>query len=420
MPEDHSTGDRPGPGLVLFLRIALVVAAGMFFLIAVVVGLWIASRAFQSKPGTPAGANDGDMAEMRSTENSPVAPASTQVGPAGALDETFHRTGRTGEIIDMAVQPDGQILLAGFFDRVEGKRHNSIARFHDDGTLDASFIARANGSVHALALQSDGGVVLVGDFGSVNGLRQKTVARVTATGELDDTFSAGQGGDKEARGVAVQRDGKILVGGNFSRFNGESRRYIVRLNADGSVDPAFRCSAGDTVWQIIEQPDGRLLLRGNFKQINGSAQFGLARLEPDGRIDDSFTPAQRFNDARKIALQPDGKILVASGRGPVVRLHADGSLEQTFEGGFGAGEQVNHVVVDARGRVLVAGQFIECAGWSTRNIVRFNANGSVDKTFQCQHDFDKPVRRVAVALNGDVLAAGNFTERLLRLRGGPP
>jgi uncharacterized delta-60 repeat protein len=351
-----------------------------------------------------------------SVEELPTSPPDTI--SAGALDETFHRTGRGGELRDMTLEPDGRILFSGLFDTVEGARHRSIARFNDDGILDVGFDAQAGGAVHAVTVQADGKVVLAGDFGSVNRVSSKTVARVLSEGQIDETFSIGRGGDKEARSVMVQPDGKILVGGNFVRFNGKSHQRIVRLNEDGSVDPGFKASLNEAAWKFAVQPDGQILVRGYFTQANGAPRFGLVRLKSDGSLDDSFAPVRRFEGSTSMAVQPDGKILVANRRGPVVRLNIDGSVDDTFESAVAVDGHIAELAVDSRGRVIVAGSFSMYDDFPTRNLARLNGNGALDKSFQSTHDFDRSVSRVAVTANDDVIAAGNFAERLLRFDGG--
>lgn len=265
----------------------LLVLVGMSLFLAVVTGVFIALRIARPLGG-------------RSVEEQPASTSAPVL--AGTLDEMFHRTSRGGEFRDLILQPDGRILFSGLFDEMEGARHKSIARFNDDGTLDAGFDAQAGGTVHAVAVQADGKIILAGDFGSVNRVSSKTVARVIPDGQIDDTFSTGRGGDKEARSVAVQPDGKILVGGNFVRFNGESHQRIVRLNEDGSVDSSFKASLNQAAWRIAVQPDGQILVRGHFTQVNGAPRFGLARLKSDGSLDDSFVPAQHFEGSKSMAV----------------------------------------------------------------------------------------------------------------------
>jgi uncharacterized delta-60 repeat protein len=381
----------------------LLVLLGVSLFLAVVTGVFIALRI--ALP--PAG---------RSVEERPASTSAMVL--AGALDETFHRTGRGGEVRDLVLQPDGKILFSGLFDEMEGTRHKSIARFNEDGTVDAGFDAQAGGTVHAVAVQADGKIILAGDFGAVNRISSKTVARVLPDGQIDDTFSPGRGGDKEARSVAVQPDGKILVGGNFVRFNGESHQRIVRLNEDGSVDSSFKASLNQAAWRIAVQPDGQILVRGHFTQVNSAPRFGLVRLKSDGSLDDSFAPQQRFDSSITMAVQSDGKILVTNRRGPIVRLNIDGSVDGTFESNVTVDGSIVGLAVDSRGRVIAGGSFSTFDNLGTRNLARLSSNGALDKSFHCTHDFDRSASHVAITVDDDVITAGNFAERLLRFNGG--
>lgn len=394
----HSASRRFTPG-----QRWLLVLLGVSLFLAVVTGVFIALRIARPLDG-------GGVEEQPASASATV--------PAGTLDETFHRTGRGGEFRDFILQPDGKILLSGLFDEMEGARHKSIARFNVDGTVDTGFDAQADGAVHAVAVQADGKIVLAGDFASVNRISSKTVARVLPDGQIDDAFSIGRGGDKEARSVAVQPDGKILVGGNFVRFNGESHQRIVRLNEDGSVDSSFRPSLNQAAWRIAVQPDGQILVRGHFTQVNGAPRFGLARLKSDGSLDDSFTPQGHFENSTTMAVQPDGKILIATRQGPIVRLNIDGSVDETFQSSVTVGGSITGLAVDSRGRVIVGGTFSTFDDFATRNLARLNSDGSLDKGLHCTHDFDRSASRVAITANDDVIAAGNFAERLLRFSGG--
>jgi uncharacterized delta-60 repeat protein len=154
----------------------LIVLFGVSFVLVIVIVVLIAWRMTQSPPRR-------SMAEQPASTSAPVG--------AGALDETFHRTGRGGEFRDMILQPDGRVLFSGLFDEMEGGRHKSIARFNEDGTLDATFDAQAGGAVHAVAAQADGKIILAGDFGAVNRFSSKTVARVLPDGQIDETFVIG-------------------------------------------------------------------------------------------------------------------------------------------------------------------------------------------------------------------------------------
>jgi hypothetical protein len=118
-----------------------------------------------------------------------------------------------------------------------------------------------------------------------------------------------------------------------------------------------------------------------------------------------------------MAVQPDGKILVVNRGEPLVRLNVDGSVDDTFKCAVPDGN-ISGLAVDSRRRIIAAGGFSMFDDFPTRHLARLNSNGTLDKSFQCTHDFDRSVSRVAVTADDDVIAAGNFTERLLRFSGG--
>ena len=126
-----------------------------------------------------------------------------------------------------------------------------------------------------------------------------TTVVVTAqlSGDLDNTFlSLSTGANNEVEDLALQPDGKVLIGGNFTTYNGVARGGIARLNADGSLDNTFLNSgAGVEIGSIIKtltlQPDGKILIGGNFTTYNGVVRGGIARLNTDGSLDNTFLNA---------------------------------------------------------------------------------------------------------------------------------
>src|SRR6185369_14420460 len=117
---------------------------------------------------------------------------------------------------------------------------NHIARLNSDGTLDSSFLvpgSGVNGDVGSLALQADGKTVIGGVFTSVNGTTRNGIARLNSDGTLDTSFlAAGSGTNSSVLAIAVQSDGKIVIGGFFTSVNGTTRNGAARLNVDGTLD----------------------------------------------------------------------------------------------------------------------------------------------------------------------------------------
>src|SRR6476661_3838911 len=244
-----------------------------------------------------------------------------------------------------------------------------------------------NSVVYALARQPDGKVLVGGNFSSYNGnaAAPDRLLRLNADGSLDNTFNAGGSGfDGGVNALALQPDGKVLVGGLFTSYNGNAAAPdgVLRLNADGSLDPTFNpggtgmgtSGGAGSVYALVVQPDGQVLVGGGFTTYNGSsAPGGVLRLNANGSLDPTFNPGGTGlgnNGVRTLALQPDGKVLVGGffsayngspAPGGVLRLNADGSLDPAFNpGGAGVGNSLPGSIVYALalqpdGQVLVGG-----------------------------------------------------------------
>src|SRR5262249_33894087 len=147
----------------------------------------------------------------------------------------------------IAVQPDGRVLIGGSFTNVNGASRNRIARLNADGTVDGSFSSYVEiffdpdynpSSVASMAIQPDGKILMAGTFYRIDGVTRRGIARLDAGGTLDTNFAAVSGAP-DVRAVALQSDGKVLIGGTFTSINGTNRNRIARLNADGSLDLSF-------------------------------------------------------------------------------------------------------------------------------------------------------------------------------------
>lgn len=261
----------------------------------------------------------------------------------GTFDNTFGSDGisiadnSTDVSETVAIQNDGKILVGGYTDD-----NFTVARFNTDGTIDTSF--GANGWSMAqfgspsytrdLALQADGKIVLSGF--AIGSVYQFAAARLNADGTIDNTFGTngmvafniGSGNDF-GEAVAVQNDGKILIGGHkwISNIGLKHDLAVVRLNADGSFDNTYG-NNGVAIARIVDgsnyaddillQPDGKVIIAG-YTVLNNAYDLAMARFNTDGSLDNTFGTDGMVNTdfngredyASAIALQPDHKIILA-------------------------------------------------------------------------------------------------------------
>src|SRR5882762_574832 len=149
-------------------------------------------------------------------------------------------------------------------------------------------------------------------------LMNPAAARAQA-GFVDPSFLNGMTGPNSwLWAAALQPDGKLLVGGQFTSFNGVPRDQLVRLNADGSVDTTFSAgvtAGGPTIPSVLVQPDGKVLIGGMFSGINGATRIRLARVNADGTLDSNFvatvTSSESFITVSLLALQTNSQVVIA-------------------------------------------------------------------------------------------------------------
>src|SRR5207237_194891 len=144
---------------------------------------------------------------------------------------------------------------------------------------------------------------IAGDFSAVNAISRGRIARFTSSGQLDPQFAPLGGANDFVSSVAVYtngvRSGQVLIGGGFTSVNGAARNGVARLNSDGSVDTGFDPGTGANgpVYAVAVQKDGTLLVGGDFSAFNGVPRNGIVRLLPDGAVDLAFDPGTGANGA---------------------------------------------------------------------------------------------------------------------------
>ena len=281
-------------------------------------------------------------------------------------------------------------MVGGRFTTFTGSSQNRLIRLNSDGSKDTSFdIGSGFNSilVASIAIQSDGKILVGGSFTTFTGSSQNKLIRLNSDGSKDSTFNIGSGFNSEVNSVAIQSDGKILAGGAFTTFSGGSQNQLIRLNSDGSKDSTLDVGNGfnNRLYVIAIQSDGKILVGGSFTTFTGSSQNYFIRLNSDGSKDTSFDIGTGFNNyIESIAIQSDGKILVGGyyttyqglTQNYFIRLNSDGSKDTSFDIGTGFNEEVDDIAIQSDGKILAGGWFTTFAGSSQNRFIRLNTDGT--------------------------------------------
>lgn len=303
----------------------------------------------------------------------------------------------SASIYHIALQPDGKLVVAGEIYIANSKSTGQLRRLNTDGTLDPTFATASfadDGSVYIDEVAVVGTDIVIGGYFAGRAYGGSTLpgnlARFSATGVLDTAFPAAAF-DDGVWAIRPQSDGKIVVAGNFTAFSGNPKATrIARLNADGTLDTAFSdayaaSTAGGlngTAWTLALDGDGRILVGGDFTQDGGG--FGgvarIARFAADGTLDSRFagTYAGALNGAvLSIAVDGDGRIMVGGSftafgidarANRLARLEPSGALDAGFASAYAAsGGGLNDTVASiayrpADGAIVAGGRFTTYSG----------------------------------------------------------
>jgi uncharacterized delta-60 repeat protein len=344
--------------------------------------------------------------------------STTGYSQPGSNDSSFDPgSGANNTVRAIAIQTDGKTIIVGDFTSYNGTSRNRIARLNVDGSLDADFDpgTGADNIVRTIAIQTDGKIIIGGSFTTYNGIASSRLARLNADGSLDNTFAIGSGVNNAVFKSFIQLNGKIVIVGLFNSYNGTGRIRIARLNADGSLDNTFNPGLGpnNNMHTTFAQPDGKIIIGGNFTSYNGTGRNRIARLNADGTLDATFDPGTGVNSIiHTIFLQPDGKIIIGGNftsyngtvRNRIARLNEDGSLDATFT--HSANNVVSEIAMQPDGRIIIVGSFTNFNGNIRHRIARVNADGSLDATISS--GTNNAISGVALQPDGKIIIGGQF------------
>jgi uncharacterized delta-60 repeat protein/uncharacterized repeat protein (TIGR01451 family) len=235
-----------------------------------------------------------------------------------------------------------------------------------------------NSYVDDIAIQNDGKMIVVGNFTTYNGYDYNRIVRIHPDGSIDTTFNVGSGFDAFVSEVAIQSSGKIIVVGNFTQYNGMSSGCVVRLFPDGSIDNSFNVGTGTTgvIKSMDIDPNGNIFLGGSMSSFNLIPVTDIVKLDSEGNYDSSFDVVGDFGGGSSligIHFLSNNKLIAygqfddydLSGLNCIVRLNSDGSLDTSFDTGIDPGWGVTSLYVDTNSDLYIAGSYQSVSGNSS-------------------------------------------------------
>lgn len=337
----------------------------------------------------------------------------------GSIDTSFNNNGANGTITNLVIKSDNKIIISGYYSTYNGIDAEQLIMLDENGFLDSGFAVTSNNSISTFKLQQDGKLVVTG-ISEINGVACNEIIRLLENGTIDPQFVTGSGPNSNIINLEIQPDGKIIIGGDFTEYDGVSRNQIARLNSNGSLDTTFAegIQPNNYVSGIKFIDSNKILIGGAFTEINNHYRYSFACIKADGSLDTLFNPRTGlYANVEIITIQPDGKILAGGDfksyndhltKG-IVRILPDGEIDPSFNTGSGFNGTVKRLSVQTSGKIVAAGTFTTYDGFSSNKLIRLNSNGQVDSSFQIGTGPNNSIKAIKSDANGKLLVAGDFT-----------
>jgi uncharacterized delta-60 repeat protein len=312
---------------------------------------------------------DGRMiigGDFKSVQNNNVISQDvTRLDALGNIDTSFQVT-TNGSVRKVVVLPNGKIMIAGFFNNVNSVLTGSVARLNADGTLDSTFNYENVIFTRDMAILDNGKILVAGQH-PVSPGNPNFLFRLNPNGTLDSSFKHNEisGANAEVEKIVPLTNGDLIIVGNFTKVGTENRARIAKLNSEGQLvtDSFTDSNVDDRIEDVAVQQNGKVIIGGSFLNVAGVQRKRLARLNVDGSLDTSFTPNSAIDGSVfSVALGPDGLVYVGgqfntlgiSSTNKFGRLLQDGQTDTLFLTTIN--DQVRSIQTKANGFVYVAGK----------------------------------------------------------------
>jgi len=295
------------------------------------------------------------------------------------------------------------------------------------GALDTSFDpgTGANLSILRSVVLPNGSYLIAGNFTSYAGNTCGRIARVLPEGSYDPTFLSGTGFNDQVLQMQIQSDGKIIVVGGFTQYNGTNVNRIVRLLSDGTLDETFQPIATNSISASMLEilPDDRVLLSGNFSIPGVPGAVRLARFMPNGALDQVLATVSNTNGlVTSVLTLPDDRVMIGGTftavqgqtRNGIALLSSNGMLDTSFDPGAGffstTSTPIQRLILGPSGGIYVVGSYTQYNNIDVNYLVRLETSGAIDPTWNTSTVYTAPVVWMLELPGDKILAGGSFEQ----------
>ncbi|MDF3129338.1 choice-of-anchor D domain-containing protein [Kiritimatiellaeota bacterium B1221] len=332
------------------------------------------------------------------------------------------------DFVAVTLSPGESSDLQIVFNPTAGKEEEAELRIFSNDAVHTPFIVSVKGSgiyplgdlqtdvndsIRALAIQPDGKILIGGNFTEVNGQPRAYLARLNPDGSLDPDFSPVL--DNYVYSIYLERDLNILVGGSFDEVNSESRSLLARLSPEGELLPDLQVQfTSGTIHCVTKKPNGKILISGSFTSVNGNQRLRIAQLNTDGSLDESLVPEISpiaFFYVDDLSIQSDDKIIISTtgtyrGTSTLGRLASNGAVDTTFSAPKFL--KVHETLIRSDGKLYVSGIVIREGNVQETGLFLLNTDGSFDTDFA--PIINSYIYTMALQADGKIIIGGAFTE----------
>lgn len=334
---------------------------------------------------------------------------------SGDLDVSFVPSS-VGNVRSIFIQNDKKILVGGA----------QITRLLSNGSLDNSFTTGAvNDTVYKVIQHASGKIYVFGNFTTYNTLSMNRIVRLYSDGVVDTSLAIGTGPNSGVLDAHVYPDESFIIGGSFVSYNSINANRILKILANGTIDPSFIIGTGfnNSITSLTVQEDGKIFVTGLiFSQYNGTPRARIARLHSNGTLDASL-PIESISSGPNNLVQShlvleNGKYLISgsftkfgSAVVPrIARINVDGTLDASFTPATGPnGGNIFKFLELPNHKLIIVGNFTSYDNITRNRIARLNENGSIDEEFDPCSGADNSIYDVKLTYDGRILIGGIFT-----------